>query len=235
MLGQSVAVRLLYRDACAPRRRQSSSSWRRDNSILRTRGCCRGRHREASQHLQCCYFIISARMNPCLISMSLVAMARATSTTTIPTSRAVKSNLGGAPPMTILLSRWRGRTRPHYGRGRKQAFYSRLPYLWRCSTYSIIKGSGGTFNCLASAGSLIARRATNDAGFFVCWSFETMSASASQAPMIVVQLVRPSRLCSGCCEATGTSGRCLNVPGPSTLPPLQDCWPLRRGNRRTTK
>ena len=35
-----------------------------------------------------------------------------------------------------------------------------------------------------------------------------MSAPARQAPMIhVVQLVRLSRLCSGCCEATGTSGR----------------------------
>ena len=34
-----------------------------------------------------------------------------------------------------------------------------------------------------------------------------MSAPARQAPMIhVVQLVRSSRLCSGCCEATGTSG-----------------------------
>ena len=34
-------------------------------------------------------------MSPCLISISLVAMARATSTTTMPTSRGVKSSFGG--------------------------------------------------------------------------------------------------------------------------------------------
>ena len=45
------------------------------------------------QHLPCCYFIISAGMTPCLISRSLVAMARETSTTNIPTSRGVKSSL----------------------------------------------------------------------------------------------------------------------------------------------
>ena len=45
------------------------------------------------------YFRISAGMSPCLISMSLVAMARATSTTTMPTSRGVKSSFGGLPPI----------------------------------------------------------------------------------------------------------------------------------------
>ena len=44
------------------------------------------------------YFRISAGMSPCLISMSLVATARATSTTTMPTSRGVKSSFGGATP-----------------------------------------------------------------------------------------------------------------------------------------
>ena len=38
LLGQPVAARLLYRDPCAPRRRQGPSTWRRVNSILRTRG-----------------------------------------------------------------------------------------------------------------------------------------------------------------------------------------------------
>ena len=51
------------------------------------------------------YFRISAGMSPCLISMSLVAMARATSTTTMPTSRGVKSSFGGLPPIAILPSR----------------------------------------------------------------------------------------------------------------------------------
>ena len=37
-------------------------------------------------------------MSPCLIGMSLVAMARATSTTTMPTLRGVKSSFGGATP-----------------------------------------------------------------------------------------------------------------------------------------
>ena len=45
------------------------------------------------------YFRISAGMSPCLISMSLVAMARAVSTTTMPTSRGVKSSFGGLPPI----------------------------------------------------------------------------------------------------------------------------------------
>ena len=50
LLGQLVAARLLYRDACAPRQRQSSSTWRRDNSILSTREHWGGRHRVASKH-----------------------------------------------------------------------------------------------------------------------------------------------------------------------------------------
>ena len=45
----------------------------------------------------CHYFRISAGMSPCLISMSLVAMATATSTTTMPTSQGVKSSFGGYP------------------------------------------------------------------------------------------------------------------------------------------
>ena len=49
LLGQPVAARLLYRDPCAPRRRQGPSTWRRVNSILRTRGRWRGRHAVASQ------------------------------------------------------------------------------------------------------------------------------------------------------------------------------------------
>ena len=41
------------------------------------------------------YFSI---MLPCLISMSLFSMARATSTMTMPTLRGVKSSFGGLPP-----------------------------------------------------------------------------------------------------------------------------------------
>ena len=51
------------------------------------------------------YFRISAGISPCLISMSLVAMARATFTTTMPTSRGVKSSFGRLPPIAILPSR----------------------------------------------------------------------------------------------------------------------------------
>ena len=51
------------------------------------------------------YFRISAGMSPCLISMSLVAIVRVTSTTTMPTSRSVKSNFGGLPSIAILPSR----------------------------------------------------------------------------------------------------------------------------------
>ena len=58
------------------------------------------------------YFRISAGMSPCLISMSLVAIARATSTTTIPTLRGVKSSFGGLPPIAILPSRAYPAARP---------------------------------------------------------------------------------------------------------------------------
>ena len=55
-------------------------------------------------------------MSPCLISMSLVAMARATSTTTMPTSRGVKSSFGGATPNRHLakpdISRCEAREAP---------------------------------------------------------------------------------------------------------------------------
>ena len=58
------------------------------------------------------YFRISAEMSPCLISMSFVAMARATSTTTMPTSRGVKSSFGVLPPSAILPSRAYPAARP---------------------------------------------------------------------------------------------------------------------------
>ena len=58
------------------------------------------------------YFRISARMSPCLISMSLVVMARATSTSTMPTSRRVRSSFGGLSPIAILPSRAYPATRP---------------------------------------------------------------------------------------------------------------------------
>ena len=50
------------------------------------------------------YFRISAGMSPWLISMFLVAMARATSATTMQTSQGVKSSFGGLPPIAILPS-----------------------------------------------------------------------------------------------------------------------------------
>ena len=58
------------------------------------------------------YFRISARMSPCLISMSMVAMASAMSTTTMPTSQGVKSSFGGLPPIAILQSRAYPAARP---------------------------------------------------------------------------------------------------------------------------
>ena len=58
------------------------------------------------------YFRISAGMILCLISMSLVAMAKTTSTTTMPTSRGVKSSFGGLPPIAILPSRAYPAARP---------------------------------------------------------------------------------------------------------------------------
>ena len=58
------------------------------------------------------YFRISAGISPCLISMSLVAMARATATTTMPRSRGVKSSFGGLPQVAILPSRAYPAARP---------------------------------------------------------------------------------------------------------------------------
>ena len=59
------------------------------------------------------YFRISAGISPCVISMSLVAMAIATSTTTMPTSQGVKSSFGGGlPSIAILQSRAYPAARP---------------------------------------------------------------------------------------------------------------------------
>ena len=58
------------------------------------------------------YFRISAGISPCLINMSLVAMARATSTTAMLTSRGVKSSFGGLHPIAILPSRAYPTARP---------------------------------------------------------------------------------------------------------------------------
>ena len=58
------------------------------------------------------YFRISAGMSPRLLSISLVAMARATPTTTMPTSRGVKSSFGGLPPIAISPSRAYPAARP---------------------------------------------------------------------------------------------------------------------------
>ena len=74
------------------------------------------------------YSRISAGMSPCLISMSLVAMARATSTTTMPTSRGVKSSFGGylqSPSCQAGHIPLRGQRLLRCGIARKQASYRR--------------------------------------------------------------------------------------------------------------
>ena len=77
-------------------------------------GECQGVHHSATnKHCYAGHYLrISAGMSPCLISMSLVAMARATSTTTMPTSRCVKSSFGGLPLIAILPSRAYPAARP---------------------------------------------------------------------------------------------------------------------------
>ena len=90
-----VAVRQLYRDACALRRGQSSSAWRRASSTFRE--CQSVHHGAINKHCYARhYFRISAGMSPCLISMPLVAMARTTSTTTMlyVAGRKVKLHVG---------------------------------------------------------------------------------------------------------------------------------------------
>ena len=81
--------------------------------VFRPRECQGVHHGATNTH---CYarhcFRISAGMSPRLISTSLVAMARATSTTTIPTSRGVKSSFEGLPPNAILPSRAYPAARP---------------------------------------------------------------------------------------------------------------------------
>ena len=63
-------------------------------------------HGATNQHCYARHYLrISAGMSPCLISMSLVAMARATSTTTMPTSRSLKSSFEGLPSIASLPSR----------------------------------------------------------------------------------------------------------------------------------
>ena len=53
----------------------------------------------------CHYFTISGGNSPCLIRAYLVAMARATSNITMPTSRGMRSSLGVLSPIAILPSR----------------------------------------------------------------------------------------------------------------------------------
>ena len=66
--------------------------------VVRPRECQGVHHGATNKHCYAhYYFRISAGMSPCLISMSLVAMARATSTTAMPTSRGVMSSFGGLP------------------------------------------------------------------------------------------------------------------------------------------
>ena len=68
------------------------------------------------------YCRISVGMSPCLIIMSLVAMARATSTTTMPTSQGVKSSFGRLLLIAILPSRaYPAARRPRCGIARQRA------------------------------------------------------------------------------------------------------------------
>ena len=65
--------------------------------VVRPRECQGVHHGATNKHCYARhYFRLSAGMSPCLISMSLVAMARVTSNTTMPRSRGVKSSFGGA-------------------------------------------------------------------------------------------------------------------------------------------
>ena len=94
---QPAAVWLPYCDACALCRLQSFLKWWINSSIRRTPGRSPGRPKRELQRSPF-YFTISAGMIPCLISMFFVAMARATSSISMPASWGVGSSLGGASP-----------------------------------------------------------------------------------------------------------------------------------------
>ena len=89
------------------------SAYQHRKQAVRLRECHRVHHGATNKHCHARhYFRISAGMSPCLITMSLVSMARAPSTTTMPTSQGVKSSFGGLPPIAILLSRAYPAARP---------------------------------------------------------------------------------------------------------------------------
>ena len=123
-----VAVRLLYLDACVLHRGQRSSGWRTGSSTPRLPVRSPGRHDRA---LLCSPLLQDIGWNDALlISMSLVAMARATSTTAMPTSRGVKSSFGGLPPIAILPNRAYPAARPETTALWYSALTDVYPGLW---------------------------------------------------------------------------------------------------------
>ena len=75
---------------------------------------------------------VTAGMSLCLISISLVAMARTTSTTTMPTSRGVKSSFWGLPPIAILPSRAYPEARPetYSALTSSRGCHGLIPFSW---------------------------------------------------------------------------------------------------------
>ena len=105
--------------------------------VVRLRECQGVHHGAINKHCYARhYFRISAGMSPCLISMSLVARAKATSTMTMPTSRGVKSSFGGLPPIAILPSRAYPAARPE------------TTALWYSALTSILPSVAGVFMVL---------------------------------------------------------------------------------------
>ena len=138
-------------------------------------------------------------MIPCLISTSLVPMARATSSATILTSRGVKSSFGRLPPppptpIAILPSRAYPMAKPcavveRCGRACSRSPSRQLlesPWLLIPYKRDLAPGTG----CLGAESKGAA-----DAGLFVCALRRNTSAPpARQAPTTHgVQLVSPSR------------------------------------------
>ena len=133
-------------------------------------------------------------MIPCLISRSLVPMARATSSTTMPMLRGVKSSFGGLPPSPSCQTGripWPSPRLRRCGRARSRSSSRRLLE----SSWLLIPYKRGLESLIAGClGAESTGAAATDAGLLVCaFQRNTSAPPTRQAPTTHgVQLVSPS-------------------------------------------
>ena len=156
-------------------------------------------HGATNEHCYARHYVrFSAGMSSCFISMSLVAMARATSTTTMPTSRGVKSIFGGLPPIAILTSRAYPAVRPEITALWYNALTSILPSVAGVvMVLFYIVGSGRAFNWGRLSWTLGAGPAATDAGLARKRMFSPANTYVSEPPARQAPMIHGIQLGSG--------------------------------------